>query len=219
MFSTISTLYSVYGYVEEGSKVRQIINTTKLYLQFVYFYIRNPEVQIKYSRKMNGLSKNENALQEVKKTISGEGFRFNNITEGDSEINFTLKDSKLNYRVVQDNHERSMNLLIETNYASFYPIRHLGRLKDVTSVFNKICESVSNQYKIEEQKRTILAEFLVERRKDKKEISHSQGKIIFDEEGFQLTEFYNDNKSDFLFYLSLKWLMESRSSNNSDMDV
>jgi hypothetical protein len=102
-----------------------------------------------------------------------------------------------------------MNILVETNYTSFYPIRNLGRLEDVTSTFNRVCEAISNSYKIEDQKRTIIAEFVVERRKDKKEISHSQGEIIFDEEGFQINECYSDNKADFLFYLSLQWLMES----------
>lgn len=209
MFSTLSTLYSVYGYVEDGSKLARTSKTLKMYARFLVFYLRNPEVQIKYIRKLNGLEKNEDILQEVKKAVSDEGFRYKNITEGKNDLNFSLEESNLNYRVVRDGHDRSMNLLIETNYTSFYPIQDLGRLKEVTSNFNEICEAISNNYKIEDQKRTIIAEFVVERRKNQKEIGHSQGKVIFDEEGFQVTECYSDNKANFLFYLSLKWLMES----------
>jgi hypothetical protein len=209
MFSTLTTLYSVYSYVDDGGTLARILKTLKMYSRFVIFYLRNPEVQIKYIRKMNGIETDENILQDVKTTISDEGFRYNNITEGKNDLNFSLKESNLDYRIVRDEHEKITNLLVETNYTSFYPMKSLGRLKEVTSTFNEICESISNNYRIENQKRTIIAEFVVERRKNQKEIGHSQGKVVFDEEGFQVTECYCDNKADFLFYLSLKWLMES----------
>jgi hypothetical protein len=104
MFTTLSTLYTAYSYIDDTSTLGKLVKALKMYARFVVFYLRNPEVQIKYIRKLNGLEKEDDALNNIKNTITEEGFQFNHITEGKNDLNFSLDDSNLNYRVVKDEH-------------------------------------------------------------------------------------------------------------------
>ncbi|MFB6199768.1 MAG: hypothetical protein ABEJ83_02730 [Candidatus Nanohaloarchaea archaeon] len=151
------------------------------------------------------------AIENIRKEIAQSGYEFDEITREKNKISFSLRDSKLSYVIKRDSvANEKMNLLVETDYSSFFPIRRIGRLKDVTGTFNKICAIVSSNYEIRDQKRIIFTEFVIDRRrKGKKNFEHNKGKITFDENGFQVSEAYTNNQADFLFYLSIRWLMDS----------
>lgn len=169
MFEVISAVYTFWNYAGDIGKLKKIFFVLSKYFKFLKWYYKNPEVKIKYNRLFN-TKKENNSIEKIYNSLIKEGKKFgNSFLKTNNTLEFELLNSKWNYRIYIDElNPSSQNIIFETKYISFFPLRKFKKLNEITTEFNELYEIISNPFKISQNNKTISVEIQEVINKNKK---------------------------------------------------
>jgi hypothetical protein len=215
MFEFISAIYTFWNFIDDTNTIRKIFRVLRKYFSFIKWYIKNPEVRIKYVR-IATKQKTNNTIETIytellnNNKLFGDGF-----IKTYNQLSFELINSKLNYRIVLDElNNLKENIKIETKFMPFYPLRKFKRLNELTNEFNEIAELITNPFKIKVSNHIIHIEIEIDTGNNTlQRFSKNNAEIIFKGKKIQINNFRGSEQGEFILYFVMKWIMEYRRIN------
>jgi hypothetical protein len=211
MFEIISAIYTFWGYAGDIGTLKKIFLVTSKYLKFLKWYWKNPEVKIKYSRLMR-IKKERNTINTIHNSLIKKGIKFGEgFSKTKDNIEFELLSSKWNYRInLSEINQLNDNLLFETKYISFFPLRKFSKLNKITNEFNEIFETISNPLKILQNNKIISVEIqeIVNKNNDLEKFEKMNAEISFKGNKIQIKNYHGTEHGEFLLFFIMKWLTE-----------
>jgi hypothetical protein len=212
MIEIFTAVFTFWNYVEATTIIKKIWMVSSKYFNFIQWYIKNPEVQIKYVKVITK-KKSKDPIGHIYQNLVDHNKKFGDgFIKDKYQLNFELIDSKLNYRIILDElNNQKENIKIETKYMPFYPLRKFKKLNGITNEFNSLYEIISNPFKIYHANSVIRVEIEVETdNKELKKFEKLGAEIIFKNKKIQINNFHGTEQGEFLLFFVMKWLTEYR---------
>jgi hypothetical protein len=213
MFEIISAIYTFWNYAGDIGKLKKIFFVFSKYFKFLKWYCKNPEVKIKYNRLFSAKKEN-NSIEKIYNALIKKGKKFgNSFLKTNNTLEFELLNSKWNYRVYIDElNPSSQNIIFETKYISFFPLRKFKKLNEITTEFNELYETISNPFKISQNNKTISVEIqeIVNKNRKFEKFEKMNAEISFKGNKIQINNYNGTEHGEFLLFFIMKWLTEYR---------
>ncbi len=211
MLELLTSFYTFWNYCDDLTTLARITFTIKRYGNFVKWYMKNPEVKIKYSKVIT-TSYSKGRIDQIYHSLQSHDLKFSDgVTKSNSELSFEIEDSKLSYRISVDKISNSKeNILFSTKYTSFFPLRYFRKLNEITGEFNQIYQIISNPLNMDQVNHVIFVEVIKvgTANKELRTFDKLKAQVIFNKNKIQINNLQGTEQGEFILYFLMKWLQE-----------
>ncbi len=214
MIELLAFIGLIWDFYEGSNIILRIYKTLTHYFKFVFWFLKNPKVRMKYTRLIYVSGNYSESLKKISNLLKSGTYEFTDgVIEQENRLIFEFKDTRMGYQIrgYPLLKEGSHNLRISTIFYNIFPFRELNTINDIKKDFYKLCELIRKiGLKMGDKNETIFLEIQLKNKKEiKSNFIYKDCKISFANNKIQIDNTYGSEFNQLILFILAKWLIEN----------